>query len=319
MYRLFYGFVFSFLVGSNLLAQGAKDLNLLYQKPAFFDFVKYTYDNQKNFFSTAFSKEQMPIWLGVLGATAVTYYYDRPIYESARDFGNSLGLDENSQMQKAFCFHPKACLQVPSDGATSLYFLGDGLTYIAMASSFLGYGHLNDDNRAISTGSQIFEGLVNVTILTQALKRMTGRQTPMRANDSDSDRGEWHLLPSVSRYQSDIPNYDAYPSGHTAATTVAFTILLENYPEYGVWIKSSYGVVVSALMFGMLHQGVHWASDYPLAMAIGYYVGKGVARRNRPSEFYEGVAFEDNSFWGNAQVIPMMGQNHYGLSLVYHY
>ena len=107
MYRLFYGFVFSFLVGLNLLAQEAKDLNLLYQKPAFFDFAKYTYDNQKDFFRTVFAKEEMPIWLGVLGATAITYYYDRPIYEASRDFGNSLGLDEHSQMQKAFCFHPQ--------------------------------------------------------------------------------------------------------------------------------------------------------------------------------------------------------------------
>jgi len=34
---------------------------------------------------------------------------------------------------------------------------------------------------------------------------------------------------------------------------------------------------LSALGFGMVNNGVHWASDYPLGIGLGYVFGKGAA------------------------------------------
>jgi membrane-associated phospholipid phosphatase len=209
----------------------------------------------------------------------VSYYYDQVWYENIRDFGNNIGLNEYSQMQKAFCFHPKACIQVPSDTATSLYYLGDGITYLTLASSFLTYGKIYKDKRAISTGSQMIEGLIDIAVTTQVLKRVFGRQTPMKATQ---DRGTFTPFVNLNTYQSNIPSYDSFPSGHVAAVTSSFVIMNENYPEYSTLIKTSYALVMSVLSLEMIHLGVHYTSDYPLGIIIGYYFGKVVSARHSP-------------------------------------
>ena len=285
-------------------------LNILNQVG--FDFVKWVYYDYKQFPSVAFTKEEMAIWLAVVGSTLITYYYDDPLYEEMRDFGVSLGLDPDAQMKKSgFClFSSKACLHVPHDVETSMYYIGDGFTYFLLATSFLSYGTIYDDNRALSVGSQILEGILDIGIVTQVIKRLTGRQTPYMAAKTGNPRGRWHLLPSFATYQSHIPNYDAYPSGHIAATTVAFTIMYENYPEYRPIILTSYGVLSSILMFSMVHLGVHWVSDYPLGIAIGYYFGKVVANRHKPPSMLPKANTEIN--W---QLLPLITPHQYGVGV----
>ena len=282
----------------------------LYPKTKATDFLTHTYGDYKQFPSYAFIKEELGIWAGVGFSTILTYYYDRGIYEGARHFGNSLGLDEHAQMKSIFCPVSNGCIWIPHDAATSLYFIGDGLTYLAMASSFLGYGVLQKDTKAVSVGSQILEGILDIGLATQVLKRLTGRETPIRAS---SPRGDWDLFPSVSTYQSDIPKYDAFPSGHVASTTVAFTILQANYPEYSHIIMPTYGVLMSLLMFEMVHLGVHWASDYPLGIAIGYYFGKAVSGRytSRP------INLSSRTDEYSSRIVPVVNPNFYGVNLEY--
>ena len=56
--------------------------------------------------------------------------------------------------------------------------------------------------------------------------------------------------------------------------TLTFTILAERYPEYAKVLYPVGGVWVTALGFQMMNNGVHWASDYPLGIAMGYVIGK---------------------------------------------
>ena len=77
-----------------------------------------------------------------------------------------------------------------------------------------------------------------------------------------------------------MPYYDAFPSGHLTTLTATFTTLAENYPEKR-WLYPLGGVVVGACGFAMMNIGVHWAGDYPLALALGYSYAKLNARRHR--------------------------------------
>jgi membrane-associated phospholipid phosphatase len=112
---------------------------------------------------------------------------------------------------------------------------------------------------------------------TQLIKRITGRQSPSEAVELD---GSWHLFPSFKNYQNHTPVYDAFPSGHLATLMSTVTILADNYPEKK-WIKPVGYSVIGLVGYSMINNRVHWASDYPLAIALGYLCAKQVLKNNR--------------------------------------
>jgi hypothetical protein len=58
------------------------------------------------------------------------------------------------------------------------------------------------------------------------------------------------------------------------------TVVALNYPERRyVWPLGA--AAMGALSFAMVNNGVHWASDYPAALAIGGVIGKVVVTRGR--------------------------------------
>jgi hypothetical protein len=63
--------------------------------------------------------------------------------------------------------------------------------------------------------------------------------------------------------------------------TLTFTVLIENYPEYAWWLRPTEYVWLTLLGLQMINNGVHWASDYPLGIAMGYSMGKIVSRLGR--------------------------------------
>jgi hypothetical protein len=57
-------------------------------------------------------------------------------------------------------------------------------------------------------------------------------------------------------------------------------VLALNYPEHRyIWPVGS--AAMGVLSFAMVNNGVHWASDYPLALAIGGVIGRTVVQRGR--------------------------------------
>ena len=77
-----------------------------------------------------------------------------------------------------------------------------------------------------------------------------------------------------------MSNHDAFPSGHLATAMATITILAGNYPD-NKYIKPVGYSLMGLLGFAMLNNGVHWMSDYPLAIAIGYSCGKIALSRGR--------------------------------------
>ena len=68
------------------------------------------------------------------------------------------------------------------------------------------------------------------------------------------------------------------PSGHMATYIATVTIIATNYPEIK-WIKPVGYSVASLLAFNMVSGKVHWTSDYPVAILMGYVMGKTIANR----------------------------------------
>ena len=170
-------------------------------------------------------------------------------------------------------------MELPSDLGTSLYFIGDGAVDIGLAAGFLTYGYFNENNRALQTASQLCEGMLTVGITVQILKHATGRTSPRPTNNVD----QWTPFPNLKAYQKNVPHYDAFPSGHLATTMMTFTVITTNYPEYR-FIRPLGCTLMGLLSFQMLNNGVHWISDYPLALYIGYSFGKIASNRDKKKE-----------------------------------
>jgi membrane-associated phospholipid phosphatase len=109
------------------------------------------------------------------------------------------------------------------------------------------------------------------------MKRIAGREVPFA---STKDGGEWRPFPSFPEFNTNKTRYDAFPSGHIATMMATVVVLGDNYPEKRWIYPVGYGII-GLVSLSMLNNGVHWASDYPLGLAIGYVFGKVTVRMNR--------------------------------------
>jgi len=151
--------------------------------------------------------------------------------------------------------------------------LGDGRLHAAIAAAFAGYGLIADDSRALKTASETVEAFLATGITVQLLKRITGRESPICATQS---HGRWKFFPKPSTYQKHQASYYAYPSGHISTAMATLMVLAENYPQQ-TWIRPVGYTLVGALGAGLVAKGMHWYSDLPLGIALGYVFGKTVA------------------------------------------
>ena len=80
-------------------------------------------------------------------------------------------------------------------------------------------------------------------------------------------------MPHPSTYEKNQPSYYAYPSGHISTAMATLTVIAENYPQQS-WIKPVGYSMIGALGIGLVGKGMHWFSDLPLGIALGYILGK---------------------------------------------
>jgi hypothetical protein len=221
--------------------------------------------------SNSFSKEALPYWGVILGSTALLYEYDEQLYAEAQKKGKDWRIGNDDNTKPVISLGTQDLLRLPTDTGSALYFLGDGWLHAGIAAGFMGYGSASENTKAYNTGIMLFHGMFVSTIFNQALKRSFGRESP---EVSTSKRGSWNLFPSFNEYNSRTGSYDAMPSGHVMTATMTFTVISERYPEYRSFIYPFAGLWITALSFEMMNNGVHWASDYPLAIGMGYVFGK---------------------------------------------
>lgn len=248
-----------------------------YQKPTAWQHFPNSIYDVADYTKITFSKNNLPKLGWVAASTALLLVYDQNIVDEAQHFGRRIGLDGSNNLKtvgKIFGLFP---VEVPTDFSSALYFIGDGWTDTAIITSFFTFGMITDDVRALQTSSQLAEGILATTVVTQILKHITGRQSPFKSTEPG---GKWEFFPNQVKYHKNVPAYDAYPSGHLAAGIVVLEVIAENYKEYRLIRPFGY-TLLTALSFQMLNNGVHWASDYPLSLLMGYTIADLVLKRGR--------------------------------------
>lgn len=286
-YYLFFVLTFLFYYSSN--GQNAdslktKDIQFVkidnnldygYKKPKIWDMVRYIPSDILGVGKFAIQKENLKWDALALGSTLALLPYDEKIMYKANTIGHRIGgWDADSHYKRLAGIE-----LLPTSVSSGVYYLGNGNTTLLLSGLFYAIGKIDkDDYRALNTSNELVEVLFSVGVTTQVVKRITGRQSPSTAIKDGNNGGSWDPFPRFGSYQKNTPNYDAMPSGHIATFMATLTVIATNYPELK-WIKPVGYSLGSILAFNMLSGKVHWSSDYPIAVFMGYVMGKNIANR----------------------------------------
>ncbi|MDX8387520.1 MAG: phosphatase PAP2 family protein [Ghiorsea sp.] len=257
------------LLGAPLTVLSAEQKAVIEPYPDILSMPQYIYEDYVTASDMTFTEEAVPYWWAVGVSTVLLWYTDEQWINESKRLGKKLGINSDDKTETVLKYKDVDLLRLPQDTGSFMYFIGDGWTHASIAAGFLATGAWTEDDKAYNVGFQIIEGMVTTTIATQALKHVTGRESP---NQRTSPRGEWDLLPNQRAYFDNVAKYDAFPSGHLAVGTMTLTVISKNYPEK-TWIVPTGVTLLSLLSFQMMNNEVHWASDYPLAIALGYTFG----------------------------------------------
>ena len=287
----------------------------IYQKPKPFEFIKNGLVAIGTLIKMSVKKENLRSLGVVTASTLLMIAYDQQIVDEAQRIGTRLNISSDNFLKTYVAVGDYPIFQGPTDLGSTLYFLGDGWTHSAIAFSFLGFGLLKNDYRAQQTFSQLAEGMVSTGTSSQILKHITGRESPFAATVPG---GRWDFFPDQIEYHKHVSEYDAFPSGHLATAYMTYLVIKENYPEKK-YIKPLGITLLSLLSYQMLNNGVHWISDYPLALIIGHAGGKIAVKRGRKVISANGETEKVNvAKKSRLHVTPMyMRQRVYGLTLQY--
>lgn len=246
---------------------------LVYKKPKIADVVNKL---PKNFVNTAenfVSKQVYPYTIGAVATTLALLPADPWLISESRNLGETLGFNEQHTYKKFALLE-----NIPADVNSALYLVGNGSTVILISGGLATYGLIKNDYRAQSTAMQLLESIVLTGMFIQPMKRLTGRESPFITAENERIHSHWTFAPSFSAYQKRTSSYDAMPSGHLATAMAALTVLTENYPEKK-WLKPVGYSLLGLMCYEMMQSKVHWASDYPMAILVGYLVGKNIAKQ----------------------------------------
>jgi hypothetical protein len=245
----------------------------LYHKPHLFDFVTHL---PKDFVGTIkdCGKKENLIALGCAAvATVVLLPYDQKVLDGSRKLGEKIGLKENVSESRI----GDIIVMVPSDITTTIYLTGSKMTPLVLGIGFATYGLINNDYRSLHTASGLVESVIVTGVFSQTFKRISGRQEPHTAIETGEPSGKWTPFPGLDDYEDDPTSYSSFSSGHVMTATAALYVITENYPEYK-WIKPLGFTAIAVLGFQMAQSHLHWYSDYPLSLVMGYIIGKSIAK-----------------------------------------
>ncbi len=268
-----YNFLCFFLCCGSFLtadAQTVKTDQHQYYQPEKFAFVKYIPSDLWKLVKSPFEKKNLPGLAIVAASTGVLIWQDQNIDDEVHRFAERIHVSGETVNDVPLKIGDARIIKIPQNINTAFYQLGEGGTSMLVAGGLYIYGKITKDYRSLQTASDLSETFITMGIATQLLKRSFGRQTPFM---STCDGGEWQPFPPFKSYQNHTPQYDAFPSGHLATMMATVTVLALNYPQKK-WIKPLGYTLIGLTGFAMMNTEVHWASDYPLALALGYVSAK---------------------------------------------
>ena len=172
----------TFLVSDNM--------SYTYKKTKFFDMLKYIPQDLVDSGKFIVKKENL-VWTGAaLGSTALIIPFDQSLIDESIKFG------KNFNFHKGHSYSNIGPLRIiPNDINSAVYYIGNGGTTMLLSGIFYTIGAINKDYRALNTSSELVEVLLGMGVVTQSIKRITGRQSPGPAMRSGNPGGNWTLLP----------------------------------------------------------------------------------------------------------------------------
>ncbi len=286
-FRILYGIFFLLCFSASVLGQAVLTDTVVVppensphpdftEKPRSFSFITNTPATLWSLTKSPFKKEGILPFAAVAASTALLIRYDQDITNSVKRFSIRNNIDTNTSYKILIRAGGTKILKAPRNLTSALYMMGEGWVGLAIGGGIWISGKVNGDNRAKQTASDLFEGFLASAVSTQLIKRTTGRESPFAATKPG---GRWQPFPSFQDYQTNTPTYDAFPSGHLTTMMTYTTILADNYPEKK-WIRPLGYLLTGLTSWAMINTEVHWAGDYPLAIAIGYVQGKVITSRH---------------------------------------
>lgn len=185
------------------------------------------------------SNGNIVLTLGVAGATALAYTYDR-------DIQRKLQTNKNSVMRKA------------TDAGTVA---GDPFLHLGLAALVYGTAIAADSPKWKKTGEMMGEALILADASTLIIKEAVGRGRP---NTTES-RGDFKPLGFKN-------NYDSFSSMHTASSFALASVLAATSDSFAM--KSAYYLAATFISFSRIYQNKHWASDVVFGAALGELSGR---------------------------------------------
>jgi hypothetical protein len=265
-----------------------------YKKPRFFEMITHIPRNVYGTIQDFGTKENL-IALG--GATVLTVALlpaDQYLLDNSRLIGEQIGLKDVARYEN---FGPLS--NIPPNITSGIYLIGNGTTPILLSMGFATFGLINNDYRSLNTATGLLESITVCGVFSQTIKRISGRQSPAPAIRDGNPGGDWNPFPSFAAFSKKTPQYDAMPSGHVMTATAALNVIIGNYPDKK-WIKPVGYSLIGILGFEMAQANVHWYSDYPIALVMGYIIGKNIVKSkitksNSPLETPKKYTFNMNA------------------------
>jgi membrane-associated phospholipid phosphatase len=202
------------------------------------------------------------ITLGVAGAFALTYTFDK-------------------QIQEKVTAHPTRTLDKAADAGS---LAGDPYLHLGLAALIYGGAIAADSAKWKETGEMLGEALILSDAASFIIKESSGRGRP-----------------SVSASKSDFRpfgfrrDYDSLPSMHTSSSFALASVLAATSDS--IIMKAAYYGAAGFVSFSRMYKNKHWASDVLLGAVIGEFSGRVVtsyhAGRNKMAlapQAYEGGA-----------------------------
>ena len=258
-----------------------------FAKPKPFRFITNVPGDISQIFQSPFQKKNLKWFLITAGATFAILPFDQRISDGIKHLSGQMHFHSETDYKVPIRFGKTKILRIPQNLNSAFYQLGEGGTSMIIAGGLFIYGKIGHDKKAIYTASDLTETFITMGITTQLLKRISGRESPFTATKPG---GAWRPFPSFSEFQQNTSNYDAFPSGHLATMMATVSTLRFNYPNKK-WIGPvGYGLTTLTGL-AMINTDVHWMSDYPLALALGYISAKITYLKNHPKKPREPASF----------------------------
>lgn len=255
--------------------------NTPFPKPKNWSFITHVPKDCYQTFTFSITKQNWPKLAITAGITGLLVIADQKIYDGFQRFSerNNISTEEsyNNLLQVKLFGKETNIIKAPRNAASLFYQLGQGATGVLIGGVLFVQGKIGHNNRSLQTASDLMEVFVSTSVISQVMKRISGRQTPGHATEAG---GRWQPFPAFSDFQKRTPEFDAFPSGHLMNMMATVTVLADNYPEKK-WIRPVGYALIGLTGLSMTNLGVHWMSDYPPALLFGYLNGKIVTMRHK--------------------------------------